>query len=64
MIAVFADTFYWLALGDANDSAHVRALELAWELSDRSIVTTDEVLSEYPTFFATAHEQLRPQSRY
>jgi len=26
MTALFADTFYWIALADFNDSAHQRAL--------------------------------------
>jgi predicted nucleic acid-binding protein len=59
MIALFADTFYWIALADFNDSAHARALALASERADLPIVTTDEVLAEYLTFFATAPEPMR-----
>jgi len=33
MIALFADTFYWIALVDFNDSAHGRALALTSELT-------------------------------
>ena len=29
MTALFADTFYWIALTDFNDSAHQQALTLA-----------------------------------
>jgi predicted nucleic acid-binding protein len=57
--AVFADTFYWIALVDSNDSAHHRALALTSQLADTPIVTTDEVLAECLTFFATASTQLR-----
>ena len=61
MTALFADTFFWIALTDATDSAHQRALTLAAEwVSD--IFTTDEVLVEYLTFFATAHEDLRSRA--
>jgi uncharacterized protein len=56
---VFADTFYWIALGDSTDSAHQRALDLTSTLADASVVTTDEVLVEYLNFFATASERLR-----
>lgn len=56
---VFADTFYWIALGDSTDSAHQRALDLTSALADASVVTTDEVLVEYLNFFATANERLR-----
>ena len=62
MSALFADTFYWIALADFSDSAHGRALALAVERKDSSIVTTDEVLAEYLTFFGTAPERLRRQA--
>jgi uncharacterized protein len=59
MTALFADTFYWIALADAADGAHQRALTLTSERATSQIVTTDEVLTEYLTFFATAPEQFR-----
>ena len=59
MTALFADTFYWIALADFADSAHQRALALTVERASSIIVTTDEVLAEYLTFFATAPEQMR-----
>ena len=59
MTALFADTFYWIALLDLNDSAHQCALALASERADSPIVTTDQVLAEYLTFFATAPGQMR-----
>jgi predicted nucleic acid-binding protein len=59
MTAVFADTFYWVALADASDSAHQRALTITAERASSEIVTTDEVLGEYLTFFASGSETLR-----
>jgi predicted nucleic acid-binding protein len=59
MNALFADTFYWIALADLTDSAHRRAMALTVERKDSLIVTTDEVLAEYLTFFAMAPEQMR-----
>jgi predicted nucleic acid-binding protein len=59
MTALFADTFYWVALADLNDSAHKQALALTAERKDAPIVTIDEVLAEYLTFFATAAEPMR-----
>jgi len=50
MTALFADTFYWIALADSTDAAHERALALTAERATSPIVTTDEVLSEYLTF--------------
>src|SRR5689334_14118812 len=59
MIGLFADTFYWIALTDLADSAHKRALALSSERADSPLITTDEVLGEYLTFFATAPEPMR-----
>jgi predicted nucleic acid-binding protein len=60
MTALFADTFYWIALMDSTDRSHGRALELTAGFGGRvALVTTDEVLAEYLTFFAPAHEQIR-----
>ena len=59
MTPLFADTFYWIALADFTDSAHRRALSLTSERSASPIVTTDEVLAEYLTFFSTAPEPVR-----
>ena len=59
MSALFADTFYWIALSDTADSSHRRALEITSKWTDWSIITTDEVLAEFLTFFATAPEPMR-----
>lgn len=61
MTALFADTFYWIALADFNDNAHQQALTVTRERAASSIVTTDEVLAEYLTFFAAAPAPLRQQ---
>jgi predicted nucleic acid-binding protein len=50
----FADTFYWIALTDSTDAAHGRA-----QLVADDIVTTDEVLSEYLSFFCAAPAFMR-----
>jgi predicted nucleic acid-binding protein len=62
MSALFADTFYWIALADFADSAHQRALTITARLAGSHVVTTDEVLTEYLTFFATASEMLRVEA--
>jgi predicted nucleic acid-binding protein len=53
-VKVFADTFYWIALTDFTDNAHERARQITDD-----IVTTDEVLTEYLTFFCGAPEFMR-----
>lgn len=45
MTAVFADTFYYLALLNRRDDAHSRVVDLTRRLNGR-IVTTDGVLTE------------------
>ncbi len=52
MTSVFADTFFWVALANPNDTAHRQALLLHKQLYDRPIVTTDEVLIEFLNFFS------------
>ncbi len=51
MRPVFADTFYWIALTDSTDVAYERAQQIT-----NTIITTDEVLTEYLTFFCAAPE--------
>ena len=51
MTALFADTFYRIALADSNGSSHRLALTLTTGRATSQIVTTDEVLTEYLNFF-------------
>jgi hypothetical protein len=59
MNALFADTFHWIALSDTADSSHHRALDIASKRAGWTVITTDEVLAEFLTFFATAPEPMR-----
>ena len=52
MNAVFADRFYWVALSDSSDPQYREALAAESEFANAEIITTDEVLSEFLTFFA------------
>ena len=62
MTAVFADTFYWIAVTTPDDSAYARALEFSRSRPPDQIVTTDEVLSEYLTFFSGMTPGVRRQA--
>ena len=53
MRAVFADTFFWVALANPRDSRHDRARLLDRDLGDTPIFTTDDVLDEFLAFFAS-----------
>jgi predicted nucleic acid-binding protein len=57
--AIFADTFYWAALSALDDPAHARAMEISRSIAPEKIVTTDEVLAEYLTFFSSASAAIR-----
>jgi predicted nucleic acid-binding protein len=59
MTPLFADAFYWIALADSRDSAHRLALTLTAERVASTIVTTDEVLTEYLNFFSSSPETFR-----
>jgi predicted nucleic acid-binding protein len=50
--AVFADTFYWVALTNPDDSRYREAIGLDNALAGATIVTTDEILTEFMTFFS------------
>jgi predicted nucleic acid-binding protein len=60
--AVFADTFYWVSLTTPGDAAHGKAA--AYDLSESrpDIVTTDEVLAEFLTFFGGQGAFLRSKA--
>jgi uncharacterized protein len=62
MTVLFADIFYWIALADFADGTHRQALAITAERASSRIVTTDEVLTEYLTFFSTAPEPLRREA--
>lgn len=61
MKVVFADTFYWIALVNPRDAFHYRVLEFSRQFDSRSLITTDEVLTELLTFSAS-DQQLRLQA--
>lgn len=54
MKPVFADTFYWIEITRSGDAAYARAEQITDD-----IVTTEEVLTEYLTFFCAFPEYLR-----
>lgn len=52
MKAVFADTFYWVALTNPTDPYHRQVLARSDDIVSTTIFTTDGVLTEFLTFFA------------
>ena len=56
MRAVFADTFYWVALTNPADPYYRNVMARQDEIADASIFTTDAVLSEFLTFLAVSRD--------
>ena len=52
MRRIFADSMYWIALASIHDQWHPRALRVSQSLRTHEIVTTEEVLSEFVTYFS------------
>jgi predicted nucleic acid-binding protein len=59
MTAVFADTFFWIALTNVQDQDHLRADSFARSAAPTTIITTEEVLTEYLNYFAGRGRKLR-----
>src|SRR5262245_28120719 len=59
MNAVFADTFFWIALANPRDAWHAAAQRAEHAVGARGLVTTDEVLAEFLTFFSRLGPHLR-----
>jgi predicted nucleic acid-binding protein len=53
MSPVFADTFYWYGLANRRDQWHQAVLQAKTTVSDRRIVTTQEVLVEFASAMAS-----------
>jgi predicted nucleic acid-binding protein len=56
---IFADTFYWIALANPADASHQAARAFDLINPETTLVTTDEVLSEFLNYFADAGERKR-----
>jgi uncharacterized protein len=48
---VFADTFYWIALTYSDDASHAGATAFDTSPNRPPIITTEEILIEFLTFF-------------
>jgi predicted nucleic acid-binding protein len=59
MRTVFADTFYWTALLNPRDEWHSSVKSFSKNLISVSLVTTDEVLTEFLNFFSAYDTKMR-----
>ena len=53
MRTIFADTFYWVSLANAKDDWHASVKRVSENIGSALLVTTDEVLSEFLTFYSS-----------
>jgi uncharacterized protein len=58
----FADTFYWIALLNPRDQWHAHVLAFDATLDAYHLYTTDEVLTEFLTFYSTANPTVRSRA--
>jgi predicted nucleic acid-binding protein len=59
MKTVFADTGYWIALLDPQDTLHSKAVNLSITLSQAQIITSQMVLTEVLNHFSKSGNFLR-----
>lgn len=59
MNAVFADTFFWIALANPADEWHLPVQSFDKENPTTKIATTDEVLTEFLNYFSDAGARRR-----
>lgn len=60
--ALFADTFYWISLTNPEDASHRQATLLDESPTRPIIITTEEVLTEFLTFFSGKGPFLRAKA--
>ncbi len=59
MRQVFADAAYWIAMANRKDQLHGRVVAVMRSLGQTTLVTTEEVLGEFLTFYSSHGSALR-----
>ena len=62
MIAVFADTSYWIALTNIDDADHEKAKTVMRSLPPRPLLTTEQVLTQYLNYFSAWGPRFRQKA--
>jgi predicted nucleic acid-binding protein len=62
MKLLFADTFYWVALLNPQDEDYTRVKLFSRLLASTKLITTEEVLTEVLTFFASYGSFMRQKA--
>jgi uncharacterized protein len=61
MRRIFADAVYWVAIAHRKDQWHARAVQVSQQIGSVTLVTTDEVLTEFLNHFSAYGVQMRTQ---
>jgi predicted nucleic acid-binding protein len=59
MKAIFADSFYWIALLNPKDTWHSRVIEYSQALSNSSLVITDGIIDELFAHYSKSGDLMR-----
>jgi predicted nucleic acid-binding protein len=62
MRRIFADALYWVALAHRKDQWHARAVQVSQQIGPATLVTTDEVLTEFLNHFSAYGDPIRTQA--
>ena len=62
MRRIFADAVFWVALAHRKDQWHARAVQVSQQLGAVTLITTDEVLTEFLNHFSGYGNQMRIQA--
>ena len=62
MRRIFADALYWVALAHRKDQWHARAVQVSRQIGAVTLITTDEVLTEFLNHFSAYGDQIRIQA--
>ena len=61
-MTIFADTLYWVAIANASDPWHQASINAKSTVGEAKLFTTEEVLSEFLTTFASSGPYLRSKA--
>jgi predicted nucleic acid-binding protein len=61
MRRIFADAVYWVAIAHRKDQWHAKAVQISQQIEAVTLVTTDEVLTEFLNHFSAYGDQVRAQ---
>lgn len=59
MKAIFADTFYWIALLNSKDTWHLQVVEVSQEISNSPLVISDGIIDELFAYYSKRGDLLR-----